>query len=246
MTLTKLYFPIVEKVNQNETYFISNRKNISVLFQFSNGYDIIFNTARPVEWNSSLNCSFFHSMWFSDPSIRNVDSLSPSSKVNFEISAQMSLFAYSLLLFNRDLIKTISFQFNNDGFYFVHPANQFSNFKEKFIPDCQYQGNNGKIDAKCLKSFQTLKSIQIISNKTQFFIGKNPDQYFRLYIPAPLFDFNNALKTEICSFVNNKNLELDAVLCIEYYFKGKKKKNIKYNYLGYIIKKLCISFFFFF
>lgn len=177
----------------------------------------------PTNWNSSKDFSFYDSMWFSEPSAKNVDSLSPSSKVNFEISAQMSLLAYSLSLLNSDLIKTISFQFNNDGFYFVHPANQFTNFREKFIPNCLYQGTNSKIDARCLISFQTLKTIQVLSNKIQYFINKSPNMYFRVYIPSPQFDSNGAMKTEICSFVNNKNLELEAVLCIEYFFKGNKK-----------------------
>lgn len=215
--LTSFYSSVVDEIdNYPGLYKFSYEHNLKELLS---GYDIL-NEKFPSDWNFKTNSSEKKSMWFSDPKIKNINELNTITQYNMEFSRRLDIFSYAFRDFNPNLVKTISLQYNTDGFYFVHPANKFSNFKSKFLENCTYSGvNQNKIDARCTSTFQNMKAYFIYSNNTGYFdINKNEN--FRVYIPPPVLDKNKITSSDFCSFVLNDKRELEVVICIEYYFEG--------------------------
>lgn len=207
MAIISLHYSRIQTAIASDPSYspLYNKSNVGPII-FS-GYDVIENK---IDKDFSTGQ---YSMWFSDPAKRTISNLTDQSKRNLELSLNLDLFSYVSWDINSSLVNMVQHAYS-DGFLYVHPASNKTNFTTKLIENCPYSSDNpSRIDSRCLKSYQKLKDYYILSSKTS-------NQSYLFLIPNVRLGDDGSVFGEFCFALLTQTFKFDTVLCIDYNFDG--------------------------
>lgn len=210
ISLSAMYFGVLNIMNNITDNYVPIHNKSGVAPVILQGYDVINNKTN-VDYGSRQ-----YSMWFSETNRTSFDKLTSDSQRNLELSVNLDILGFVFTDFDHSLVNSLQYEFI-DGFYYVHPASNTMNLKEKLIPDCVYNAYDvNKIDARCLISFQSMKS----DFATRKNAGMIDEDLIVINAPNLIMNGSGILNAEFCSAVLDPLKDLQAVLCIDYSFRG--------------------------